>query len=75
MTEDLVEMERRHIREGEARVARQEEIVNGIGPGWDPDVAARARDLLALFRESVALSKDRLAALERERLGKPPGSN
>ena len=49
--------------------------MKGIGPGWDPDVAARARDLLALFRESVALSKDRLATLERERLGKPPGSN
>jgi hypothetical protein len=68
LREDLIEMERRHIREGEARIARQEEIVSRLDASWghESDHALTAHALLVTFREFVALAKHRLDDLERE---------
>jgi uncharacterized coiled-coil protein SlyX len=50
--EDAMAMERRHIVEGENRVARQEALVR------------RSNEVLDLLRESLELSKERLRDLE-----------
>jgi hypothetical protein len=72
---DLVEMERRHIREGEARVARQEEIVRHFDSSGAPEYALTARALLVTFREFLAIAKRRLDDLEREQGDRPPESD
>ena len=65
---NLIEMERRHIREGEARVARQEEVVcqlDSIG-GHESEHALTARAVLVTFREFVTVAKQHLDDLGRE---------
>jgi hypothetical protein len=64
--ESLLEMERRHVREGEARVARQEEIVRYFDLGRNPEFALAARDLLVTFRAFLAFARERLDRLERQ---------
>ena len=64
--ETFIDMERRHIRDGEARIARQEEIVRGFDLRGSTEHALTARKLLVCFREIVALAKDRLAYIERK---------
>jgi hypothetical protein len=49
----LIEMERRHIREGEARVARQEEIVSQLDLSGAHEHVLTARALLVTFRDFV----------------------
>ena len=55
--EDAMAMERRHIVEGENRVARQEALVR------------RSNEVLDLLRESLELSKERLRDLENRYAG------
>jgi hypothetical protein len=62
----LIEMERRHMREGEARIARQEEIVSQLDLSGAHEHVLTARALLVTFRDFVALAKQRLDDLERE---------
>jgi aminoglycoside N3'-acetyltransferase len=65
-------MERRHIREGEARVARQEEIVSQLDSiGAHHEHVLTAHALLATFRQFVASAKQHLEDLEREHLDTP----
>jgi hypothetical protein len=75
MTLDLdeaIEIERRHIREGEARIARQEVIARLFDSRCTPEAAAQARELMAEFREIVEVAKTRLVELEQRYRGKPP---
>jgi hypothetical protein len=65
--EDLIEMERRHIREGEARIVRQETIVEHFDSHGPPELAIQARDLLIVFREIVAFARGRVIDLEQRR--------
>lgn len=68
--ESALEMERRHVRQGERLVAQQEAIVEQLGPLGDPLVVRRARELLATFRTTLALAQERLQSLERKFLEK-----
>ena len=61
---DAIAMERRHIIEGEKRVARQEALVlEQIERGHVQNMA-RFQEVLDLFRESLELSRERLRELE-----------
>ena len=60
-----MEMARRHVRDGEERIARQEAIVvttlTGNSP---PEAAILARVLLETMRSSLELAKDHLRRIE-----------
>jgi hypothetical protein len=71
MADDPIEMERHHVCEGEARVARQAEIVSELSPATALHVRAIAIHVLALFRQALALSRDRLAEMEKTRSMSP----
>jgi hypothetical protein len=73
----LIEMERRHIREGEARVAVQEEIVSHLNSSGGPESkhVLTARAVLVAFRKSLAFARQRLGDLEREQRDKTPEPN
>jgi hypothetical protein len=63
--ETLLDMARRHVREGGARVVRQEEIIAAL----DRDThyrsrAALAREILASLHTSLDLMKRHLRAIE-----------
>ncbi len=64
--EDEIEMERRHIREAEVWIARQEEVVVRLDLMGADDLALQAREPLARFYEFVAIARARLAYLEKK---------
>ena len=74
-TGSQIEMERRHILEGEARIARQEALIRKLDLAGNLDLILIARELLEALRESVSLSRERLSSLERHRedwlMGRP----
>ncbi|SEE99408.1 hypothetical protein SAMN05519104_7553 [Rhizobiales bacterium GAS188] len=72
--EDAITMERRHILEGEKRVARQEALVAELIGKRRDDLARTAKDVLGILRESLELSRTRLRTLEGG-LCEPPNSN
>ena len=62
--EDAIRMERRHVSEGEERIARQEALgVESAHKGHD-QLAIAANELLVLMRASLELSRIRLRQLE-----------
>jgi hypothetical protein len=63
--ETLLEMARRHVREGVLRVARQEEIVSELDRGNHPETATFGRDVLKTMRLSLDLMKHHLWAIEK----------
>lgn len=63
--EDPIAMERRHIREGENRVARQEALLLEIRRNGHSQLARQGTELLDLLRECLAMSRERLRALEQ----------
>jgi len=71
--EKAIAMEKRHIVEGEMRIARQEAIVANLMEKGRGELLTLAEDLLSAFRESVGLSRERLLYL-RNRYGTPPSS-
>jgi hypothetical protein len=71
----VIEMERRHIREGEVRIVRQNEILERLESRGFPDLALRARALLGEFRDFVEFAKKRLVELERHYHHKLPGEH
>ena len=75
LAEDEIEMERRHIREAEVWIARQEEIVVRLDLMGADELALLARGPLDHFRKFVAFARDRLAYLERTRSGNAPQSD
>jgi hypothetical protein len=64
--ETLLEMERRHIREGTERIIRQEAIIAKLGDGNRSGTAILARELLAVLRSSLDLAKRRLRQIEEQ---------
>ena len=66
--EDPIEMERRHVRQGEELVAKQIALVEGLDPSTIPEVRQQAMKVLAALRDSLQIANDRLAYLERGKL-------
>lgn len=64
--ETRLEMAERHVVEGEARVARQREILAEIVEHNHPEAAERARALLAAMEHSLRLGREHLDRLRRE---------
>jgi hypothetical protein len=62
--EDALAMERRHILEGEKRIARQEALAAELSWKERDKLALAANDLLRLLRETLELSKARHRELE-----------
>lgn len=60
-----IEMEHRHIREGEERVVQQQEIINRLDGIGALEAALEARKLLVEHRQFVDAAKARLAALQQ----------
>ena len=61
MEESEIEMVERHVREGEEHVASQREIVASLLP--ESGLADAARDILALFEETLERHRSHLARL------------
>jgi uncharacterized coiled-coil protein SlyX len=71
--ETILEMARRHVREGAIRFARQEEIVAELDRDNYPQAAALGRVVLETMRSSLDLMKRHLRAIE-ERSNAYPAS-
>jgi hypothetical protein len=71
--EDAMDMEKRHILEGEQRVARQEALVEKLREQGRDRFVQRANQLLTLLRESLELSRERLRHLEHRYHNAPSG--
>jgi vacuolar-type H+-ATPase subunit H len=74
MSETPVEQSRRHIREGEARIKRQIELLAELERDGHYEAAQRARELLATMTEFLVAARQHLlseqqlqARRERER--------
>lgn len=66
MAESSLEVERRHLRRAEELIARQEERLRRLLTIGDARTVALARGVLAGLRQSLKLSQDRIAHLERQ---------
>lgn len=62
--EDAMAMERRHVLEGEKRVARQEALVRELIEKGHDQIVPQSNDLLSLLLASLELSRTRLRELE-----------
>jgi hypothetical protein len=63
--ETLLQVARRHVREGGARVARQEEIIAALNRDTNyRSQAALAREILASLHTSLDLMERHLRAIE-----------
>jgi len=67
--ETLLQLAERHVLEGEDRIARQRAIIATMERDHHPEVAERARSILATMEESLRLARQHF---EAERL-KPAG--
>ena len=56
-TETPLEMSARHVREGQERVARQEEIVAEMRVDDHPEAAKRGRRLLGILRTTLKIAR------------------
>jgi hypothetical protein len=55
-----IETARRHVREGEARVARQEAVVSELAGHSLPREATKVQDALDVMRDTLYLAKQHL---------------
>ena len=62
--ETALQMARRHVREGEERLARQETTIANLERGNRPRSAILARGVLATMRTSLDLMKRHLHEIE-----------
>ena len=62
--ETLLELARRHVLEGEVRVARQRAIIEEMERDNHRDVAASARRIMATLEASLRLSRQHLERLD-----------
>jgi hypothetical protein len=60
--DEAIELERRHIPEGEAIILRQEAISRLLAMRGTPKAAAVARELSTEFRDIVEFARRRLVA-------------
>jgi DNA-binding MarR family transcriptional regulator len=65
----VLDMEQRHITEGERRIRRQEEIVESLAAAGRVHQLQLAEDLLATYRTALSVSRRKLASLQP---GSPP---
>jgi hypothetical protein len=72
--QEAMAMERRHILEGEKRVARQKALVGELIAKRYDRVASMASELLGIFQESLEFSRSRLRELESQ-IGDPSNKN
>jgi hypothetical protein len=63
--ENKIEMERRHIRETVACIARQESVIARLELMGADDLALKAREPLVRFHRFLARARARLDHLER----------
>jgi len=71
--EDLLTMAKRHVREGEQRVARQEEHIAQLARAGHAAAAVRGNAVLKQMRWSLELARRHLAfELERQTQVPPP---
>ena len=70
--EDLLALARRHVVEGEKRIARQEATVAKIIASGDRQMALKAEDVLHILQCSLDLARAHLLRLEQDRGHKPP---
>jgi hypothetical protein len=61
--DDAIAMERRHILEGERRVAHQEALARKLAEEGNSQLAASADELLILMRKALVLSRSHLRVL------------
>jgi hypothetical protein len=59
-SEDLLAMTRRHVLEAQGHVARQETLVAKLDREGRVALAAKAREILAILRTSLALAQEHL---------------
>ena len=62
--EKAIAMEKRHILEGEKRVARQEALLRELIEKQHGQLTRRAGEVLDFLRASLELSRDRLRYLQ-----------
>ena len=72
--QEAMAMERRHILEGEKRVARQKVLVSELIAKHYDQIASTASELLGVLQESLELSRSRLRELESQ-FGEPSNRN
>ena len=64
--ETLSELARRHVREGEERLARQAAIVARLERDNQPTAAALGRSILETIRTSLEMAKRHLRQIEEQ---------
>jgi hypothetical protein len=69
--EDVIAMERRHVLEGEQRIARQEALAADLKWKGRDQLALAADDLLRIMRQILDFSRRRLQGLEGLNKGAP----
>jgi hypothetical protein len=57
-------MARRHVAEGEERVARQEILIAELDRDGHPELAVEAREILTTLQTSLQLQRDDLSLIE-----------
>ena len=67
LSDHVLEMAERHVREGEQRVLRQMELIAELESAGHHDTARIARELLATLTKTLNIARAHLA-LERKRL-------
>jgi hypothetical protein len=67
--EDLLAMAHRHVREGEARVARQEELVANLRRDGHKAAAMRGEAVLVQMRRALDLGRRHLTFELKTRVG------
>jgi hypothetical protein len=72
--QEAMTMERRHILEGEKRVARQKALMGELIAKHYDRTASMASELLGVLQESLELSRSRLRELE-SRFDEPSNRN
>ena len=70
--EDPVAMAERHVREGEARIARQERIIAEMARDDHPEAERMGRVVLQQFQRTLELMREHLEALRLASRQPPP---
>lgn len=71
--DDPLAMAERHVREAEARIARQEETIAEMDRDDHPRAAATGREVLEMLRKTRDLMRGHLESLRAE-AGRRPGA-
>jgi hypothetical protein len=64
VAESELDAARRHVREAEDRLFRQQQLVDGMDRYTDERVKRLGRELLAILRGTVAAAKEHLHLIE-----------